>query len=68
VAGTTSALGDLSYALATRLGRLDVGAVLSSLYPLITVGLATVILRERLTRRQWAGVALAVGSVVLIVL
>ena len=68
LAGTTSALGDLSYALATRLGRLDVGAVLSSLYPLVTVGLAMVILRERLTREQWAGVALAVGSVVLIVL
>ena len=44
------------------------GAVLSSLYPLVTVGLAMVILRERLTREQWAGVALAVGSVVLIVL
>jgi drug/metabolite transporter (DMT)-like permease len=66
--GVTSALGDLSYALATRLGRLDVGAVLSSLYPLVTVGLATVILRERLTRAQWAGVALALSSVVLIVL
>jgi drug/metabolite transporter (DMT)-like permease len=67
VAGATSALGDLCYALATRLGRLDVGAVLSSLYPLVTMGLAMVILRERLTRGQWAGVALAVGSVVLIV-
>lgn len=68
VAGATSALGDLCYAFATRLGRLDVGAVLSSLYPLVTVGLATVILRERLTRGQRAGVALAVGSVILIVL
>jgi drug/metabolite transporter (DMT)-like permease len=68
VAGATSAVGDLSYALATRLGRLDVGAVLSSLYPLVTVGLATVILRERLTRGQRAGLALAVSSVVLIVL
>ena len=67
-AGATSALGDLSYALATRLGRLDVGAVLSSLYPLVTLVLATVILRERLTRGQRAGVALALGSVVLIVL
>jgi len=68
VAGATSALGDLFYAFATRLGRLDVGAVLSSLYPLVTMGLATVILRERLTRGQRAGVALAVGSVILIVL
>jgi len=68
VAGATSAVGDLFYALASRLGRLDVQAVLSSLYPVVTVGLAMLILRERLSRRQWAGVVLAMGAVVLILL
>lgn len=68
LAGATSAFGDLSYALATRLGRLDLQAILSSLYPVVTLALAMVILRERLSRRQWAGVALAVASVVLMLL
>jgi drug/metabolite transporter (DMT)-like permease len=67
LAGTLDSLGNLSYALATQVGRLDIGAALSSLYPVATVGLAAVVLRERLTRWQGVGAALALVSIPLLV-
>ncbi len=41
-------------------------AVLSSLYPLVTVGLARITLGERLTTRQMAGAGLALLGIVLV--
>jgi drug/metabolite transporter (DMT)-like permease len=67
LAGTLDSLGNLSYALATQVGRLDIGAALSSLYPVATVGLAAVVLRERLTRWQGVGAVLALVSIPLLV-
>lgn len=67
LAGALDSLGNLSYALATQVGRLDAGAALSSLYPLATVGLAAVVLRERLSRWQGFGALLALVSIPLLV-
>lgn len=58
--------GNLLFIAATRLGRLDVAAVLASLYPAGTILLAAWRLHERPTRRQWAGMALALGAVILV--
>jgi drug/metabolite transporter (DMT)-like permease len=66
IAGVFDASGNAFYTIATRLGRLDIAAVLSSLYPASTIVLAAVLLKERTTLSQAAGMALALVAVVLI--
>ncbi|MEA3199301.1 MAG: hypothetical protein QOE90_729 [Thermoplasmata archaeon] len=58
--------GNLLYLVAQRLGRLDVAAVLSSLYPASTVAWAALVLHERLRPWQWAGVATLLVSIPLV--
>jgi len=58
--------GNLLFLAATRLGRLDVAAVLASLYPASTILLAAWRLHERPTRRQIAGMGLALIAVVMV--
>jgi drug/metabolite transporter (DMT)-like permease len=58
--------GNLLFVAAARAGRLDVAAVLASLYPASTILLAAWMLRERPTRRQGLGMAVAVAAVVMI--
>jgi drug/metabolite transporter (DMT)-like permease len=60
--------GNLLFILATRAGRLDVAAVLASLYPASTILLAAWTLRERPTRRQGWGMVVAAAAVVMITL
>jgi drug/metabolite transporter (DMT)-like permease len=66
LAGMLDTFGNLFYLRATQLGRLDVAAVVSSLYPAGTILLAALVLRERPTRRQLAGMAIALGAVMLL--
>ena len=54
------------FAVASTHGLLALVSVLGSLYPVVTVLLAHVLLGERLTRAQRAGVALALGGVAVI--
>jgi drug/metabolite transporter (DMT)-like permease len=65
-AGVLEATGSLLYMAAAREGRLDVAAVLASLYPVATIVLAAWILKERTTPSQALGMALALGAVVLV--
>ena len=58
--------GNLIFIAATRAGRLDVAAVLASLYPASTILLAAWVMKERPTRRQGLGMVVAVVAVVLI--
>ncbi len=63
---TLDTSANLLYIAATRTGRLDVAAVLASLYPASTILLAAWMLRERPTRRQGWGMAVAAAAVVMI--
>ncbi len=60
--------GNAFYALSARTGRLDVAAVLGSLYPGATVLLAWVFLKENISRIQTLGILLALGAIILLTL
>ena len=64
--GALDMTSNILYVLAAHMGMLSIVAVLTSLYPAATVGLAAIVLRERLRALQWAGVALALGGAVAI--
>jgi drug/metabolite transporter (DMT)-like permease len=66
LAGALDTIGNVGYTLAAHNGRLDIAAMVSSLYPGFTILLAAVILRERPTHRQTLGMAVALASVVLL--
>jgi len=57
--------GNFFYLFALQFGRLDISAILSSLYPGATVILAWLLLKERITRSQWAGILTALTAIAL---
>jgi drug/metabolite transporter (DMT)-like permease len=66
LAGLLDTTANVLFAYASTLGNLGVVGVLGSLYPVTTVLLARFVLAERLSGRQAAGVALALGGVALL--
>jgi drug/metabolite transporter (DMT)-like permease len=66
LAGALDAVGLACFLLAARSGRFDVAAVLSSLYPAVTVVLARLMLKEHMNLMQRWGMLAALAAVALI--
>jgi drug/metabolite transporter (DMT)-like permease len=64
--GTLDVLANLAYSVSTTLQLLSITAVLSSLFPVVTVALARIHLGERVTRVQESGAALTMAGVLLV--
>jgi drug/metabolite transporter (DMT)-like permease len=64
--GLLDTLANVLFALASRSGTLGIVGILGSLYPVVTVLLGWLVLRERLSRVQGGGAALALLGVVLL--
>jgi uncharacterized membrane protein len=64
--GVLETVASVALLLALQRGPLAIASVLASLYPVTTVLLAASVLRERLSRLQLSGVALALVAVVLV--
>jgi drug/metabolite transporter (DMT)-like permease len=66
VVGALAAAAAILFLVASQTGMLTIAAVLTSLYPVFTVLLAAVVLRERVAPAQAVGLVLALAAVVLV--
>lgn len=64
--GLLDTAGNALYLAAVQTGQLAIASVLSAMYPVVTVILAAVVLREPITRRHTVGIGLAAAAIALI--
>lgn len=66
LAGVLDPTANALYFVATQSTRLDIAAVLSSLYPAVTVLCSRWFLKEKISPAQWVGLGLCVAAIALI--
>ena len=66
VTGVLDMLANVLYLMAVQRGLLSVVVVIAALYPVSTVGLAFIVDREKVSRSQTVGMAMALGALVLV--
>jgi uncharacterized membrane protein len=66
--GVLDAMSNIAVLTGFRVGEMSIVAVLTALYPAGTILLAAVVLRERIQRIQWVGLALALIASMLLAL
>jgi uncharacterized membrane protein len=66
LSGVTTGLGTLGYYAALREQNASVVTPLTGLFPLLTIVLAFIVLRERLNKVQLGGMVLALASIVVL--
>ena len=64
--GLGDALGNLLFAASSGRGLVSLTSVLASLYPVITVVLAAIVVGERVSRLQQLGIGLTIAGITLI--
>jgi drug/metabolite transporter (DMT)-like permease len=64
--GLLLTVANILYTVATTFGYLSIVSILGSLSPVVVTGYAQVLLGERLTTRQWVGVATVFTGIVLL--
>lgn len=66
LAGFLDAGGNMFYLYATHFVRLDIAALLSSLYPAGTVLLSSLLIKEKISILQWLGAGICIVAIMLI--
>ena len=66
IAGLLDCIGALLFVFASHHARVDIAAVLSSLYPVATILCATLISRETINPNQWLGIIVCFCGVMLL--
>jgi drug/metabolite transporter (DMT)-like permease len=66
VIGVLDTLGNAFYLTAVQTGQLAIASVLSAMYPVMTIILAAIVLREPITRGHSVGIVLAAIAIALI--
>jgi transporter family protein len=66
ITGVVASLGNVAYFAALSRGRASIISPVTALYPLISVALAAIVLREKVNRLQRVGIGLALVAIMLL--